>query len=83
MPVHAMPDGGTHVAGDTDHARVLFLVAEYSSRYSFMDLWPILLIVIGIVKLVESTAPTDGHISARNSAAMMTEATPKDASTNR
>lgn len=43
---------------------VLFLVAQYSSRYSFGDLWPILLIVIGIVKVIESTASTEGHRSA-------------------
>jgi len=43
---------------------VLFLVAEYSSRFSFMDIWPILLIVIGAVKVIESTASTEGHISA-------------------
>jgi hypothetical protein len=43
---------------------VLFLVAEYSSRFSFMDIWPILLIVIGAVKVIESTASTEGHVSA-------------------
>jgi len=43
---------------------VLFLVAEYSSRFSFMDIWPILLIVIGAIKVIESTASTEGHISA-------------------
>jgi hypothetical protein len=43
---------------------VLFLVAEYSSRYSFMDLWPILLIVIGIIKLIEATASSAGHITS-------------------
>jgi Domain of unknown function (DUF5668) len=43
---------------------VLFLIAEYSSRYSFMDLWPILLIVIGIIKLIEATASSEGHITS-------------------
>jgi len=41
---------------------VLFLVGQYSNRYSFMDLWPIILIVIGAVKLLESTASTQGHV---------------------
>ena len=45
---------------------VLFLVAEYSSHYSFMDIAPVLLIVIGAVKLIESTASTEGHISTAN-----------------
>ncbi len=40
---------------------VLFLIGEYGGRYSFADLWPILLIVIGIVKLLEATASTGGH----------------------
>jgi hypothetical protein len=43
---------------------VLFLIAEYSSRFSFMDLWPILLIVIGVIKLIEATASTEGHVSS-------------------
>jgi Domain of unknown function (DUF5668) len=40
---------------------VLFLVGQYSSRYSFGELWPVILIVIGAVKLLESTASTEGH----------------------
>ena len=40
---------------------VLFLVGQYS-RYSFGDLWPILLIVIGGVKVLEALAPTEGHV---------------------
>jgi len=43
---------------------VLFLVAEFSNRYSFGDLWPILLIVIGVIKLIEATASTAGHITS-------------------
>jgi hypothetical protein len=39
---------------------VLFLVAEYS-RYSFADLWPVLLIVAGIVLTAQSLASKDGH----------------------
>ena len=40
---------------------VLFLIGEYSGRYTFGELWPVILIVIGIVKLLESTASTEGH----------------------
>jgi hypothetical protein len=39
---------------------VVFLVGEYS-RYSFRDLWPVLLIVAGILKVAENMAPREGH----------------------
>jgi hypothetical protein len=39
---------------------VLFLIAEYS-RYSFGDLWPVLLIVAGIVLTAQSLASKEGH----------------------
>jgi hypothetical protein len=39
---------------------VVFLVGEYT-RYSFRDLWPILLIVAGILKVAENMAPREGH----------------------
>ena len=42
---------------------VLFLLSEYS-RYSFADLWPIILIVIGILLVVRAVAPKDGHIGS-------------------
>jgi membrane-bound ClpP family serine protease len=45
---------------------VLLLIAEYSNRLSLMDILPIILIVIGVVKLIEATASTEGHISAVN-----------------
>ena len=38
----------------------LFLAANYT-RYSFGDLWPILLVVAGLMLLVESTASKEGH----------------------
>ena len=41
---------------------VLFLIGQYSHRYSFTDLWPVLLLVIGGVKLLEAMASTEGHI---------------------
>jgi hypothetical protein len=40
---------------------VLFLIQQYS-RISFGQLWPILLIAIGLVKIIEATASTEGHI---------------------
>jgi len=40
---------------------VVFLAAEYS-RYSFADLWPILLIVLGVLLVVQALAPKQGHI---------------------
>lgn len=40
---------------------VLFLAGQYS-RYSFGDLWPILLIVIGAVKVGEALSSTEGHV---------------------
>ena len=42
---------------------VLFLAAEYS-RYSFGDLWPILLIVAGIILVAQSFASKDGHVGS-------------------
>jgi hypothetical protein len=40
---------------------VLFLIGEYSGRYTFGQLWPVILIVAGLVKILESTASTEGH----------------------
>jgi hypothetical protein len=39
---------------------VLFLVGEYT-RYSFGELWPVLLIVAGIVLTAQSLASKEGH----------------------
>jgi hypothetical protein len=39
---------------------VIFLFGEYT-RYSFGELWPLLLIVPGIVMLAQSLASKDGH----------------------
>ena len=43
---------------------VLFLIGQYSHRYSFADLWPVILIVIGIVKIAEAMASSEGHINS-------------------
>ncbi len=40
---------------------VLFLVPQFVHRLDFGDLWPIILIVIGAVKLFEYGASTEGH----------------------
>jgi hypothetical protein len=40
----------------------LFLLSQYS-RYSFGDLWPVILIVIGVVKIAEALASVEGHAS--------------------
>jgi hypothetical protein len=42
---------------------VLFLIGQYS-RYSFGDLWPVLLIVIGVILVLQSLASKEGHISS-------------------
>jgi hypothetical protein len=40
---------------------VLFLIPQLGHRYSFGELWPILLIVIGVVKVAEAMASSEGH----------------------
>ncbi len=44
-------------------AGVIFLLAEFT-RFSFGDLWPLLLIVIGVVLFAESMASREGHTGA-------------------
>jgi cell wall-active antibiotic response 4TMS protein YvqF len=39
---------------------VIFLVAQYT-RFNFLDLWPVLLIVAGVVLLAQSLASREGH----------------------
>ncbi|HMK31454.1 MAG TPA: DUF5668 domain-containing protein [Terriglobales bacterium] len=41
---------------------VLMLLSEYS-HISFGYTWPIILIVIGLVRVFQSNAPMDGHVS--------------------
>ena len=40
---------------------VLFLLSQYS-RYSFGELWPVILIVIGAVKVAEALSSVEGHV---------------------
>jgi hypothetical protein len=41
---------------------VIFLAAQYT-RYGMGDLWPLFLIVPGILMLAQSFASKEGHIS--------------------
>jgi hypothetical protein len=41
---------------------VLFLIDQYT-QYSFHSTWPIILIVIGVIKLIEWNAPITGHVN--------------------
>lgn len=40
---------------------LLFFLPQFFHRLDFGDLWPVLLIVIGVVKLIEYSASTEGH----------------------
>jgi Domain of unknown function (DUF5668) len=41
----------------------LFLVGQYT-RYEFSDLWPIILIVIGVVLVAQSLVSREGHVGS-------------------
>ena len=41
---------------------VLFLVGKMNFGHGFGDLWPILLVVIGLVKIAAAMASTEGHV---------------------
>jgi hypothetical protein len=43
-------------------AGVLFFIGQYNWDYSFWRLWPVLLIVIGIIQVLAATASTEGHV---------------------
>ena len=40
---------------------VIFLIGEYTA-HGFGDLWPVLLVVGGILTLFQSTASREGHL---------------------
>ncbi|MGB7750664.1 MAG: DUF5668 domain-containing protein [Candidatus Acidiferrales bacterium] len=42
---------------------VLFLIGEYT-RFTFLELWPILLIVAGVVLTAQSLASKEGHLGS-------------------
>lgn len=41
----------------------IFLAAQYT-RYSIADLWPVILIVAGVVLVAQSLASRSGHLSS-------------------
>jgi hypothetical protein len=41
----------------------LFLAGQYS-RYGFFDLWPIILIVIGAVLVLQALVSREGHVGS-------------------
>jgi hypothetical protein len=43
---------------------VLFLVQQTSWRFPFWQTWPVILLVVGAVKLGEALASTEGHVPA-------------------
>jgi Domain of unknown function (DUF5668) len=43
---------------------VLFLLEQTRSGFSFGQMWPIILVVIGVISLASALAPMDGHISS-------------------
>lgn len=42
---------------------VLFLIGQWNGDYSFGRTWPVILLVIGVIKLAEATASREGHRS--------------------
>lgn len=50
---------------------ILFLLDNLNVR-GFHDTWPLLLIVIGVVKVLQYTAPIEGHIEYMQSPAYVT-----------
>ena len=38
----------------------IFMVGQFT-RWDWSDLWPLILIAFGVLKLIESTASTEGH----------------------
>ncbi|HEV2289951.1 MAG TPA: DUF5668 domain-containing protein [Candidatus Acidoferrales bacterium] len=41
---------------------VIFFIGQYNWDYSFERLWPVILIVIGVVRLLSDTASMEGHV---------------------
>lgn len=42
---------------------LIFLAGQYS-RYSVWDFWPVILVVVGAVKILESVASREGHVGS-------------------
>jgi Domain of unknown function (DUF5668) len=43
---------------------VLFLLEQTHSGFRFGQMWPVILVVIGVVSLASALAPMEGHISS-------------------
>jgi hypothetical protein len=43
---------------------VLFLLEQTHSGFRFGQMWPVILVVIGVISLASALAPMDGHISS-------------------
>jgi Domain of unknown function (DUF5668) len=43
---------------------ILFLLEQTHSGFSFGQTWPVILLVIGVIKLASAMAPMDGHVSS-------------------
>lgn len=43
---------------------VLFLLEQTRSGFSFGQMWPVILLVVGVISLASALAPMDGHISS-------------------
>lgn len=41
---------------------VIFFIGQYSWDYSFGRLWPVILIVYGVIRLLSDTASMEGHV---------------------
>ena len=41
---------------------VLLFAEQWGWRYGFRELWPVVLIVIGVGKVAEALAPAEGHV---------------------
>jgi len=40
---------------------VLFLIGQFYGEFGFGRTWPVILLVIGAIKLIESTSSGEGH----------------------
>ena len=43
---------------------LLFLIDKWNWGYTFMQLFPVLLIAFGLMKIAEALAPAEGHVGA-------------------
>lgn len=41
---------------------ILFLLDQTHSGFAFRQLWPVILVVLGVISLASALAPMDGHL---------------------